>query len=88
MRHQFSLLLCWGTTCVQECKEPAQIRDQHRSEQKKSTEQKFSLLFITIHIHLDERVQSFKEKRAVRDMKYNIGVANDTEILNFSGSVF
>lgn len=37
---------------------PAQIR-------AKSTEQKSSLTFITVYLHFDERVESFKEKRSV-----------------------
>jgi len=51
---------------------PAHIR-------AKSTKQKSSLLFITVYTHLGERVQSFKEKREARDMKYSTGVANDTK---------
>lgn len=52
---------------------PAQIRE-------KPTDQKSGLLFITVYVHSDESVQSFKERRAVRDMKCGAGVANDTRL--------
>lgn len=47
---------------------------------EKFTEQKSGLLFITIYVHSDERVQSFKEERAVKDMKCGAGVANDNRV--------
>lgn len=78
-KHQFLLVAVLGSKTQERvwraspAQGPAQIR-------AKSTEQKSSLLFIAIYIHLDERVQSFKEKKAARDMKYSTGVAIDTKL--------
>lgn len=78
LRNPICSLLCWGTRCSRgQRASPAQGPAQIRAE---STEQKSSLLFITIYMYLDERVQSFKEKRAARGVKYRTGVANDAKM--------
>lgn len=80
------LLLCGGTKCSKEWREPAWIGpEQIRA---KSTNQKASLWFITIYIYLDERLFSFKGKAIARDMKLSSDVANDTKLLRHSAQTY